>query len=59
MSASVGNRTECKKFVDININKPENDLVTPHHTSKIGGPYCFSPPCLVVEYVLCMHHAGS
>ena len=30
MTSSLGNRTECEKLVDVNINEPENDLVTPH-----------------------------
>jgi len=33
MTSSMGHRTECEKLVDININKPENDLITPH---KVG-----------------------
>jgi len=33
MTSSVGNRTECEQLVDININEPENDLVTAY---KVG-----------------------
>jgi len=33
MTSSLGNGTECEKLVDVNINEPKNDLVTPH---KVG-----------------------
>ena len=33
MTSSLGNRTECEKLVDVNINEPKNDLVTPHKVS--------------------------
>jgi len=33
MTSSLGNRNECGKLVDVNINEPENDLVTAY---KVG-----------------------
>ena len=34
MSASMAKRTKCRKIIDININKPKNDLVTRHEIGE-------------------------
>ena len=34
VSPSMGNRTESKKFIDININKPKYYLITPYMISE-------------------------